>query len=114
MVSPFDSTSRRLSLILMTVCLCSQSFKFCSAQHSQHDIVRSENLEPNSTLLNETLENSTESSIVNLSNNTDQGKSIDWFKVENTFNQYLSDDELLQKWELMEANMKSGFSFFVL
>lgn len=49
----------------------------------------------------------------NASTASEQNKSIDWFKVEHTFNKYLSDDEILQKWELMEANMKSGLCFGV-
>lgn len=47
---------------------------------------------------------------IDMSNGTSEGnRTLDWGKVEETFTQYLSDDEILQKWELMEANMKSGY-----
>lgn len=43
-----------------------------------------------------------------LIDNNDKNKTINWTLVEEQFNQYLSDEEILQKWETMEANMKAG------
>ena len=33
---------------------------------------------------------------------------IDWYEVEANFNKVLTEDEVFQKWDTMEANMKSG------
>src|SRR5699024_6132828 len=38
----------------------------------------------------------------NANSTLDLNRTIEWSKVEETFRKYLSDDEVLQKWELME------------
>ena len=37
-----------------------------------------------------------------------KARPIDWDEVEENFNRVLSEDEVFQKWDTMEANMKSG------
>lgn len=39
---------------------------------------------------------------------TDQRPPIDWAQVERDFDRVLSDEEVLHRWDSMEANMKSG------
>jgi hypothetical protein len=47
---------------------------------------------------------------INNSNNTFSNKStsISWDEINETFNKYLSEDEVQEKWNKMEQNLRSG------
>ena len=43
-----------------------------------------------------------------LTNDSNKSANISWDEINDTFNKYLSEEEVQHKWNLMEQNLKSG------